>query len=435
MIASYCNERPRHIVIFREPGEQDISVISKVLGVSEVQGMSTRASCTVLESSGNAHPRVYSRLGIAVADFAEDQIETLQQLDRVLDVIPNEIRTLPPFYFSPEGLENTTPSVDTLSAYLQGMQDAISAIQRFRLGEDQQWSPVLPQLSKDLKPHSWCLEAMGVNFSNHSLTGQGVCVAVLDTGIDLYHPDFRERVVPEDNARSFVIGESVQDSNGHGTHCVGVVAGPVQSCCGKRYGVASDVNLLVGKVLNHQGYGHDDQILDAIDWAEDQGAQIISMSFGSDRNLDHPYTSLYEQVASILLERNILVIAAAGNSSSRPFYRKPVGNPAACPSIKSVAAVGRQGQIAPFSCAQLDEIGCIDISAPGIAVYSAWMGGDFRSVSGTSMATPHIAGAIALYYQHYPDYTAKKIWDLVRTQALPLGEPEDFGCGLIQVPG
>jgi subtilisin len=435
MTAFYGNTRPRHIVIFREPGERDISIISKVLGVSEAQGMSTRESCTVLEANDHVQPRVYSRLGIAVADFAEDQIETLQQLDNVLKVVPNDVRTLPPFYFPSEGPENTaTAPVDALSAYLQGMQDAIAAIQRFRWEDSQQWSSVPPQPRGFTKPCSWCLEAIGINLDKQNLTGQGVCVAVLDTGIDLYHPDFQDRIVAEDNARSFVIGESVQDINGHGTHCAGVVAGPAQSCCGKRYGVASEVNLLVGKVLNHQGYGHDDQILDAIDWAENQGAQIISMSFGSDRDRDHPYTSLYEQVASILLERNILVTAAAGNSSSRPFYRKPVGNPAACPSIKSVAAIDRHCQVAPFSCAQLDEIGCVDISAPGVAVHSAWTGGGFRSVSGTSMAAPHIAGTIALYYQYYPDYTAKKIWDLVRENALPLGEPEDFGCGLIRVP-
>jgi len=100
----------------------------------------------------------------------------------------------------------------------------------------------------------------------------------------------------------------------------------------------------------------------------------------------------------------------------------------------AVAAVDRHRQVGSFSCAQLDGIGTLDVSGSGVAVYSSWTGGGFRTISGTSMATPHVAGVAALYRQKLPSLSAQALWNMLMSQALPLGPTEDFGRGLVQVP-
>ena len=139
------------------------------------------------------------------------------------------------------------------------------------------------------------------------LTGDGIGLAVLDTGINLNHPDFQGRVVEGQTAVSFVPGETVQDGNGHGTHCAGLAAGPQDPRRGRRYGVAFDASLLVGKVLNDQGSGYDSQILDGMDWAAEKGAKIISMSLGSTRGANVAAAVAYERLASELMQQGILI--------------------------------------------------------------------------------------------------------------------------------
>lgn len=319
------------------------------------------------------------------------------------------------------------------------MRDAIDAIQRFHLGlEPIPFSAIAPQTMSFSATWSWCLEAIGITSDYGIATGSGINVAVLDTGIDLNHPDFQDRLLEDDNTKCFIYGETVQDGNGHGTHCAGVLAGPRKSASGKRYGVAPDVDLLIGKVLDRRGCGYDDGILDAMNWAADNGAKIISMSLVSpeqqNRGISKPHSAAYEQIAAILLEQGTLVVAAAGNSSVRPHYTKPVDNPAACPSVMAVAAVDSDRRIATFSCAQMDEVGMLDISAPGVGVYSAYKDRSFCRQSGTSMATPHVAGVAALYFQLYPDLSARAIWDKIVADALPLGSDVDYGHGLVRAP-
>ena len=434
--------RPRHLVVFREVSEINIGLISKELNAHESKGLAaSRASFTVLESANGSSSRVYSRLGVATADLTEDQQEHLRKVENIQSILPNELRFVP--RPSPEAVDlavgSSVPDGDPLSAYLQGMRDAIESVQRFRNTGSRTFSEFsLIQTDSGDSSMSWCLHLIGMDPHYNAATGKDVSVAVLDTGIDLNHPDLGGRIQEDVNTKSFIESESVQDAHGHGTHCAGIVAGPINSAGSRRYGVAPDVELIIGKVLDNQGYGYDDQILEGIDWAVDQGAKVISLSFVSeldrDREINGPFSEAYERVASVLLEGGVLLVAAAANTSCRPHYTKPVDNPAACPSIMAVAAVDRQKQIAPFSCAKMDDIGSVDISGPGVSVYSAWTGGRFASISGTSMATPHVAGVAALYRQLYPHLSAKELRQLVLASALPLGDPKDYGFGLVQVP-
>lgn len=398
-------QRPRFIVVFEERSERNVTVLSSVLRAQEARGMNLRASRTVLEGDSGLS-RMYTALAVAATDLSDEQADALRKDDRVRAVVLNEVRSVP-------------RPVDTDQSSTTHSAEA---------------SAEMSVLAGDHSQFSWCLSMLGMTPDYSKATGSGVTLAVLDTGLDLNHPDFTNRVVDGVNGQSFVPGESLQDGHGHGTHCVGIVAGPRASAGGRRYGVAPDVSLLVGKVLDDSGSGSDDQILDAMDWARDQGARIISMSLGSARDGTQPYSAAYEQVASVMLADGVLVIAAAGNESNRSAYRRPVGNPAACPSIMAVASVDQQRLVSPFSCAQLDPVGTLEVCGPGSAVYSSYTGGGYRSISGTSMATPYVAGVAALYRQLQPNLNAQGLWALIESRVQPLAPASDYGRGLVQVP-
>lgn len=166
------------------------------------------------------------------------------------------------------------------------------------------------------------------------------------------------------------------------------------------------------------------------------------MSLGSWRAAGAPYNAFYERIASTLLQSGVLLVAAAGNESERPASVAAVGNPAACPSILAVAAVDSNDKVAAFSNGAIDGIGLLDVSAPGVGVYSAWAGGGYRTISGTSMACPHVAAVAALLAERRPELAANMLWKtIVNTpyvRPLPplpaAGDRAAYGEGLIQAP-
>jgi subtilisin len=245
----------------------------------------------------------------------------------------------------------------------------------------------------DTNELSWGLVAVGA--SRSTFTGRGVRVAVLDTGIDQDHPDFIGRPI---QTRSFV-GGTAADVQGHGTHTAGTIAGPLKSKIGRRHGVAPEVDLHVGKVLNDGGSGREGDIIDGINWAIDQKCAVISMSLGRATSLGEKPDPLYEEVGAAALREGSMIIAAAGNESNRDAGRiNPVGAPANSPSIFAVAAVDPVLAVAPFSCGGLNaEGGEVNIAGPGVSVYSSFPRPRLsRVLAGTSMACPHVAGVAAL---------------------------------------
>ena len=280
---------------------------------------------------------------------------------------------------------------------------------------------------------TWGLAATLVPGSKFS--GKKVKVAVLDTGFDLKHPDFPSRSI---TAVSFVAGTKPQDGHGHGTHCIGTACGPKEPYHPPRYGVAWGASILAGKVLDDNGGGADGGILAGIEWALAQGARVISMSLGAEITVDTPFSEVFEAVGQRALAGGALIVAAAGNESDRrQGWYAPVGHPANCPSILAVGAVDAKTQPANFSNRGLVPVGGqVDLAGPGVDVLSAFpMPLRSRRLSGTSMATPHVAGLAALWAEAKPEATATELWTLLTQHARRLPWlSTDVGSGLVQAP-
>ncbi len=322
---------------------------------------------------------------------------------------------------------------DSVTDYLRGYRDGVNqAIDRAlaeaaaAIGAE----AVVP--TQNETAFTWGLQATRVDRSQ--LSGKGVRIAVLDTGMDLTHPDFQSRPIV---TASFISGEEVQDGNGHGTHCIGTACGPRGPSRSPRYGIAYNAEIYAGKVLSNQGYGSDGGILAGINWALGKGCAIISMSLGAPVQPGQSFSQVYETVAQRLLARGSLIIAAAGNESRRPGSIKPVGHPANCPSIIAVAAVDPNLNVAWFSSAGLEgQGGQVDIAAPGVNVLSSWPFDDrYRRLNGTSMATPHVAGIAALLLEANPAMRGGPLGWLLLQSARRLDLPaRDIGAGLVQAP-
>ncbi|MCL4810016.1 MAG: S8 family serine peptidase [Thermoanaerobaculia bacterium] len=294
-------------------------------------------------------------------------------------------------------------------------------------------SPGAPAPRGSEADFTWGLQATSVPYTDY--TGKGVKVAVLDTGFDLRHPDFPHRSV---TAVSFVAGSKPQDGHGHGTHCIGTACGPRSPFHPPRYGVACEAAILSGKVLGDNGGGDDGGILAGINWAIAQGARVISMSLGAEVEASEPFSDVFEAVGQRALAAGSLIVAAAGNESDRRGgWYAPVGHPANCPSILAVGAVDSRMQLGNFSNRGLvPDGGQVDLVGPGVDVLSAFpMPARSRRLSGTSMATPHVAGLAALWAEARPKATATELWTLLTQHArrLPL-LATDAGAGLVLAP-
>lgn len=308
---------------------------------------------------------------------------------------------------------------------------------------------------------TWGVKAVGAETSPYS--GDGIAVAVLDTGIDASHPAFADVDITQED----FTGEGTDDQHGHGTHCAGTIFG--RTTDGTRIGVALGVKrALIGKVLGAQG-GSSDQIVRGIQWAVNNGANVVSMSLGMDfpgyqeqlqaagfppelatsRALEGYRTNvqLFERLASLIQTQAYfgqvsVIVGAAGNESRRtqnPNFEIAVSPPAVSEGVISVAALGESDQgltVAPFS-----NTGA-NVSGPGVQTISAKAGGGLTAMSGTSMATPHVAGVAALWAEKIKttsllnplQLTSRLIGSATTDGLQPGHDPFDVGAGLVRAP-
>lgn len=226
----------------------------------------------------------------------------------------------------------------------------------------------------------------------HKVTkGKGVKIAILDTGCDMNHRDLKGRVVAskdETNSRS---GPS--DVQGHGTHCAGIALGSENGT--GIVGAAPEASLIVGKVLGDSGSGSVDGIARGIVWSTEQGADVISMSLGGPGADSWIPPALAKAEAA-----GVIVVAAAGNEGPGA---NTCGYPGLYPACIAIGATDKSNAVAAFS----SRCGAVYVGVPGAGILSSYPGDRFATLSGTSMATPYVAGLAALWVAAHPEVAKK----------------------------
>nr|ADK37839.1 putative subtilisin-like protease precursor [Entomophthora planchoniana] len=226
---------------------------------------------------------------------------------------------------------------------------------------------------------------------NYQYDGSGVNVYIVDTGIMIKHPEFEGRA--RFGAR--FEGQNDNDENGHGTHCAGTVGS-------KSYGVAKKANLVAVRVLDEEGSGSISAVISGIDWVVGDHAKgdssVLSMSLGGGK------ISALNTAVEAAVKGGVVVVVAAGNEDDDACDTSP----ASAPSAITVGATDMKDNRAYFS--NYGE--CVDVFAPGVDILSTWNNGKTNSISGTSMATPHVAG-LAAYFLSESKGTPKQITDKI----------------------
>jgi subtilisin family serine protease len=223
----------------------------------------------------------------------------------------------------------------------------------------------------------WGIDRVDAELVWGTTVGAAVKLGVIDTGIELAHPDLAAGIKGGYNAIDN--SKSANDDNGHGTHVAGIV-GALNNSIGV-VGIGPAIDLYAIKVLDRRGSGYLSDVIEGLNWAVSNGMQVVNMSLGSSSNVQ----SFADAVAAAKAA-GLTMVAAAGNSGGAVSY------PAAYPEVIAVSATDSNDVLASFSSRGPE----VDLAAPGVSIYSAYKGKTYKTLNGTSMAAPHVAGAAAL---------------------------------------
>jgi subtilisin family serine protease len=399
-------ETGRYLVTYREGmAEEGAQALrSRAFRMADARDFADQA--VTPEDTGDAEALNFPEIGVALVSGAALATRGMGAFQEVAADSPIEV--IEPEYFvfadSADYLRGFLSAANTIARDLKAVPTPVP-------GE-----PPEEEVEPEVLGATWGLVRCRVPWTTRS--GLGIKVAVLDTGMDLGHSDFHGRAI---FTRSFV-GQPVQDLHGHGTHCIGTATGPkAPAGSTPRYGIAYASQIFVGKVLTNSGSGTGAGVLAGMNWAIANRCQVISMSLGS----QSPVQAAYTAAGSAALANACLIIAAAGNAAST------TGAPANSPTIMSVASL--DPTLAPSS---FSNFGKIEIAAPGRDVFSSWPRPvRYRTISGTSMATPHVAGCAALWAQTSASMRGATLWRKLQSTARRLPFPTArVGAGLVQAP-
>ena len=249
--------------------------------------------------------------------------------------------------------------------------------------------------------------------------GEEVIVAVVDTGVDLNHPDLKDRLVLGYNV--FTEGSDAYDDVGHGTHVAGIIAAQINNYEGIA-GVAPRTRIMPVKVLDETGAGSTYAVAQGIIWATDNGARVINLSLGN-----YAEAEFLHDAIRYAYDRDVVLVAATGND-----HTESPGYPAAYDEVFAVGATDYDQSVAQFS--NYGEY--VDVAAPGVSIASTYPSNQYAALSGTSMASPHTAALAAMIRSVNPKLTNEQIMQLIRTTAADLGDrghDRYYGYGQIDV--
>ncbi|MBP8110333.1 MAG: S8 family serine peptidase [Caldilineaceae bacterium] len=265
--------------------------------------------------------------------------------------------------------------------------------------------------------------------------GEGVTVAIVDTGIDSDHPDFAGRIT---FTQDFTGSGSAEDGNGHGTHVASTVAGSGAASGGKYVGVAPRASIMAARVLGSDGSGSTSGVMAGVEWAAQNGADVINLSLGSDGNSDGK--DALSTLCNAVVDLGKVVVVAAGNAGPGAGS---VGAPGAATKVITVGASDDGDRMASFSSRGPTADGRVkpDITAPGVKISAARATGTsmgqavdehYTTAQGTSMATPHVAGLCALLLHQEPGLLPADVKNRLKSTAKNLGVgANDQGSGRV----
>ncbi len=411
-------ETGRYIVTFKEGAAEEgvASLGAKGMGMRVADARDFEEESVSFEAVGDADAVTFPEIGVALIGSAAAEERSMTMAAEIASDSPIEVIEPEHFVFS-EQILNTAYAVQAQagSVNLRSLARILEAIAKEAEGTgfDQQFETEEDAM---VLGATWGLNACRVPQSSRS--GAGIRVAILDTGLDLGHPDFAGRTIFTNQ----FVGQPVQDLNGHGTHVTGTACGTkTPPGTTPRYGIGHQSIIFVGKVLTNSGSGTQAGVLAGMNWAIANRCPVISMSLGA----QVPVNAAYTAAGQAALNNGCLIIAAAGNAGSGVF----TGAPANSPTIVAVASLDPNLNPSSFSCS-----GKIEIAGPGRDVFSSFPRPTlYKILSGTSMATPHVSGCAALLAQT----SAAMRGITLRNRLLALARPLPFpparvGRGLVQ---
>ena len=384
-----------------------------------------------------AGSRMLEEVGLKVANMEDGVLREEEAGDAAVLLVPNLSSGLL------SGEEEQYEIVDSLSQRQQPGSPIVSVeperfftIKTFEsLPEPDLGEPEL--LGTVASGVEWWLGSTGV--SQSAFSGQGITVAVLDTGLDFNHPDWIGRVPTTDQA-SFAFGVAdAQDGHGHGTHTAGLACGllnPIGPA--PRYGVAHQAEVLIGKVIDDAGIGTTGELLRGISWALARSADVVLLALEIPVSVGSPFSTDFENAGRSALQQGSLLVASVGNDSQRPTDVQPVSEPANCPSILGVGAIARDGSlwIRSNGLRSFQGAGTVDLVAPGVTILSSHLPPNgYLALDGTSMAAALTAGIAALHAETDPVARGARLFQVLRQTAHATGlPPGDGGSGFVQAP-